>query len=141
MVAKIVLDTNVLLSGLQSKRGVSYKLLKKINHPKLELQISVPLILEYEKILVEKLSPKILSRKQIENLLDYLCSIGKANKIFYLWRPSLKDPKDEMVLELAVAAKANYIVTYNQKDFKGIESFGIKTIRPKLLLQSLGEKI
>ena len=54
-----------------------------------------------------------LSEQAINDLLDYICATSKHTKIYYLWRPCLKDPKDDMVLELAVAAKADFIVTYN----------------------------
>ena len=60
-------------------------------------------------------------------------------EIFFLWRPFLKDPKDDMVLELAVEAEVEYIVTHNLKDFNGVEHFGIKAITPKEFLQIIGE--
>lgn len=44
-------------------------------------------------------------------------------------------PKDDHVLELAVAAKVAHIVTFNVKDFKGIDKFGLKTISPKHFLE------
>jgi predicted nucleic acid-binding protein len=61
------------------------------------------------------------------------------NKVSSLWRPQLKDPGDDMVLELAVTAGCNYIITYNVNDFKGIENFGIKAITPKEFLELAGE--
>ena len=60
-------------------------------------------------------------------------------RIFFLWRPFLKDPKDDMVLELAVEAEVEYIVTHNLKDFHGAEHFGIKAITPKEFLRKIGE--
>jgi len=60
------------------------------------------------------------------------------HKIYYLWRPFLKDPMDDMVLELAVVAKCNAIITYNQRDFVGVEQFGLKVITPKQLLERVG---
>jgi predicted nucleic acid-binding protein len=59
--------------------------------------------------------------------------------VYYLWRPLIRDPKDDMVLELAVASNAEFIVTYNKADFKGSEHFGIKTITPKELLTKIGD--
>ncbi len=62
--------------------------------------------------------------------LRYLASISHLQDVFYLWRPRLKDPDDDMVLECAVAADCRYIVTHNLKDFAGIESLGVQAIRP-----------
>jgi predicted nucleic acid-binding protein len=50
----------------------------------------------------------------------------------------LPDEKDEMVLELAVAAQCDYIITYNRKDFQGVEQFGIEVLDPRTFLQQLG---
>ena len=43
-----IIDTNVLLSGLRSQKGQSYKLLHKLLNDEFEVAISVPLVLEYE---------------------------------------------------------------------------------------------
>jgi len=59
--------------------------------------------------------------------------------IYFLWRPYLRDRNDEMVLELAVAARCDYIITYNQRDFSGAEKFGIRVIGPRPFLQEIGE--
>jgi predicted nucleic acid-binding protein len=55
-----------------------------------------------------------------------LCSIAVRHEIFFLWRPVLRDPRDDMVLELAVAAGCESIVSYNRRDFKAAERFGIQ---------------
>ena len=70
-------------------------------------------------------------------MLDYICSIAEPHSIFYLWRPFLSDPRDDLVLELAVEANAEYIVTHNLRDFAGIEQFGIKAISPGAFLRRL----
>lgn len=132
----IVIDTNVLVSALRSQRGASYKLLSLIDSDKFELNISVPLILEYEENAKKRTS---LKAQAIEDIIDYICEIGKERKTFYLWRPFLKDPKDDFILELAVESQSEYIITYNKKDFKGSEQFGIKILDPKEYLQKIGE--
>ena len=79
--------------------------------------------------------------KDITDLTQYLCSIAHKQSIYYLWRPWLKDPKDDMVLEAAFASQSDYIVTYNSKDFKGKgieDSFGTKPVTAKELLVELG---
>ena len=80
-----------------------------------------------------------LSEKEIDDVLDFVISNSNRLQIHYLWRPQLKDPSDDMVLELAVTANCNYIITYNVNDFKGIENFGIKAITPKEFLELAGE--
>ena len=60
-------------------------------------------------------------------------------KIFYLWRPFLRDPNDDMVLEVAVEAQCSYIVTFNTRDFAGIEQFGLQTLTPGEFLALLQE--
>lgn len=75
----------------------------------------------------------------IDDILDYLCSVGHRRTVYYLWRPFLSDPKDEMVLELAVAAGSDLIVTYNKSDFDGVEQFGIRVMTAQEFLKETGE--
>ena len=96
------------------------------------------MILEYESTLKKVLVPDVLSSGEIDDLLDFICSIGIEAKIFYLWRPYLKDPYDDHILELAVAAGAKYVVSYNRKDFQGIERFGIEVVGPRKILELFG---
>ena len=131
----IVIDTNVLLSALYSNKGASYKLLSIIDSDKFMVNISTTLIYEYEEIL--KLKSK-LETKHIDSILNYICSIGKKNKIFYLWRPKLKDSDDDFLLELAVAS-GSIIVTLNGKDFKPASEFNIRVMTPKKFLHHIGE--
>ena len=51
--------------------------------------------------------------------------------------PALRDPGDDMVLELAVEAGADYLVTFNARDFAGAERFGVRVIAPGELLRRL----
>ncbi len=81
-----------------------------------------------------------LRKSDIDDILDFICFVAEQRKIFYLWRPYLKDPKDDMILELAAESECEYIITFNKKDFDGIEKFGIKTITPKDFLKMIGEK-
>jgi putative PIN family toxin of toxin-antitoxin system len=131
----IVIDTNVLPSALYSNKGASYKLLSLIDSDKFTVNISSTLIYEYEEIL--KLKAK-LDIKYIDSILNYICSIGKKNTIFYLWRPKLKDADDDFLLELAVKSNS-IIVTLNGKDFKPASEFNIKVMTPKEFLQHIGE--
>ena len=137
---EVVIDTNVLVSALKSKRGASFKLLTLIRQNKFDINLSVPLILEYEDVAKRLIGGTALNEEDINDILDYICSVSNRREIFYLWRPFLKDPKDDMVLELAVTSNCDMIVTYNKKDFKGVEEyFGIRLLTPKELLLEIGE--
>ncbi len=132
----LILDTNVLVAGLKSRRGASFKLLSLIDSGLFTLHLSVPLAFEYEDVLNR--SDLGISVPDSEALLDFICSIAIHQPIFYLWRPYLKDAKDDMVLEAAVAAQASHIVTFNTKDFAGIGRFGIQALWPADFLIQLG---
>lgn len=137
---EVVIDTNVLVSALKSKRGASFKLLTLIGQGKFNINLSVPLILEYEDVARRLVRETALDDEDINDILNYICSVSNRREIFYLWRPFLKDPKDDMVLELAVSSNCDMIVTYNKKDFKGVEQyFGIRLLTPKELLLEIGE--
>lgn len=130
----IVLDTNVLLSGLKSNRGFSYKLLEQLPFRIFDISISVPLILEYESVLLKHHKSIGMLESDISSVLDYLCLIGQRTRIYYLWRPFLKDPFDDHILEVAVNSKSQYIVTHNKKDFQNVDQFGIQVMSPKEFL-------
>ncbi|RLC09124.1 MAG: putative toxin-antitoxin system toxin component, PIN family [Deltaproteobacteria bacterium] len=136
---KIVIDTNVLISALRSKRGASHKLLMLVGSGKFRTALSVPLVLEYEEVAGRFTGETDLTLSDIGDIIDYLCKMADHTKIFYLWRPVLKDPDDDMVLELAVSAGCDVIVTYNKKDFGGAHSFGLRVMTAKEFLQEIGE--
>ncbi|MEN8147214.1 MAG: putative toxin-antitoxin system toxin component, PIN family [Campylobacterota bacterium] len=132
----ILLDTNVLVTALRSKHGASFLLLKLIDDKRIQLHVSTPLIKEYEDVLSR--AKHKLNSDDVKDILDYLTSIAIAHKIYYLWRPILRDIKDDMVLELAVKANS-MIITYNTDDFKEARSFNIAVLNPKEFLNMLGE--
>ena len=136
---QIVADTNVFITALRSQFGASYKLFSLVDKDVYQFNLSVPLVLEYEEVAKRMIGEISLSEQEIDDILDYVIKNSNHWHIFYLWRPQLKDPSDDMVLELAVTANCNYIVTYNLSDFKGIEKFGIKAITPKAFLELVGE--
>lgn len=139
MPPRIVIDTNVLIASLRSQYGASHKLLLLLGCGKFEIVLSVPLITEYEEAAKRLVGDKSLTNQDVDDILDYLCSVAVPKKIFYLWRPLLRDPKDDMILELAVSGGCDAIVTYNKKDFKGAETFGIPLMTAKEFLQAIGE--
>ena len=80
-----------------------------------------------------------LTQDDVTDLVDALCALSVAHEIYYLWRPYLRDPGDECILELAVAAGCDYIITFNQRDFAGVEQFGIQRKTPGEFLKVIGE--
>ena len=132
---RVILDTNVLFAGLYSSLGASYQILRAIEEDKIKTVISTTLLFECEDVLKRKKLDLGLTSQQIEIILDNLCDLSEHQKIYFLWRPYLRDPMDDHVLEVAVASKTQIIVTHNIKDFKGVEKFGIKAIPPGKLLE------
>ena len=103
------------------------------------MSISVPLVLEYESA-AKRVSRLVgLTYSDIDDIVDYICKVAEHRDIYYLWRPFLKDPKDDMVLEVAVESESEFIVTHNVRDFIGIEQFGLQATTPKQLLEKIGE--
>ena len=130
-IRSVVIDTNVILSGLKSKNGFSYKLIKLLADDVFHINISVPLVLEYEAVLIKYQNLTGLASSDIKDFIDYICRIGKKTKIYYLWRPILKDPYNDHVLEVAVASESTHLITFNSKDFEPAGKFGIKVVSPK----------
>jgi len=126
----IIMDTNVLFSGLYSSTGASFQILRLLDAGKIKPVISTTLLFEYEDVLKREQTVLNLSHKQVDTVLDNICALSNFQEIYFLWRPYLKDPKDDYVLEVAVASKTKIIVTHNLKDFKGVEKFGIQAITP-----------
>ena len=136
---QVVIDTNVLLAALRSNRGASYRLLSLIGDDRWQLNLSVPLLLEYEDVLKRPDAGLSLTHEDIDVILNFLCAIANRREIFYLWRPILLDPKDDFILELAVESSADFIITFNTKDFIDIERFGLVAITPREFLRQIGE--
>jgi len=121
MLNVIIIDTNVLVSALRSRRGASHVLLTSIGTGLFQHAVSTTLVLEYEDVLLRDRSNSGLSIIDIQVVIDYVTGTALRQPIQYRWRPYLKDAGDDHLLELAVAAGAETIVTYNQKDFAGVE--------------------
>jgi putative PIN family toxin of toxin-antitoxin system len=138
---QVVIDTNVIVAGLRSRRGSAFQLLSLIGTEQFEIHLSVPLVLEYTDVLLRELPNLYLNRDEVNDLIDFYCAVGVLHEIFFLWRPFLRDPKDEMVLELAVKAGCESIITYNIRDFVGVEHFGLKLLKPSEFLHLIGKPL
>jgi putative PIN family toxin of toxin-antitoxin system len=136
---QLVVDTNILIAAFRSKRGAAYKFLTLLNDQRWQLNLSIALVFEYEEILKRNQQSIGLNQKEIDTLLDGLCSIANHCDIFYLWRPLASDPDDDFIIDLAVKSQANFIITYNQRDLQQATQFGIQLLTPKAFLQLVGE--
>ena len=93
----------------------------------------MPLVVEYEAVLLRHLQGDLLP-EDVEAFIDYLCLVARKQDIFFLWRPFLQDPDDDMLVELAVAAQCDGIVTHNVRDFAGVDKVGLRVFTPAELL-------
>ena len=119
------------------QRGASFALLERLGSHRFDVAVSVPLVLEYEDAMLRHRGA--LSQAEVRDIVDYICSVARHHRVFFLWRPLLRDPNDDMVAEVAVAAGAQAIVTYNRRDFLGVEKFGLKIWSPQQLLERTGK--
>lgn len=136
-----VLDTNVLVSALRSRRGASFELLRLVTDERWRLHLSTALLLEYEEVARREAQHFWLHPERIEDVLDYLSARAQQHAIRFRWRPFLPDPDDDFILELAVAAQVRYVVTHNLRNFAGVEKFGVEAITPAQMLTKLRETI
>jgi putative PIN family toxin of toxin-antitoxin system len=135
---RIILDTNVIIAGLRSRRGASFELLLRVDDGSFRLCLSIPLVIQYEAIIKRQSDQLGLSEQEIDTFVDFLCSVAEPVEIHYLWRPELSDPDDDMVLEAAVAGQCDCIVTHNTHDFQNAIHFGIQIVTPGDFLVLIG---
>lgn len=138
---QIVLDTCVIESSLRSQLGASYQLLKNIHTNLFRFGISVPLYLEYEYRTEEIFHAGILkiSEKAKDAVLKALAFYADEVPIYYKIRPNLKDANDDMVFECAANYNADFLVTFNIKDFRraDLAPYRFAIITPKQFLQEV----
>lgn len=126
----VVLDSNVVFSGLFSSKGYSYELLELLRAGAFQIALTPPLLFEYEDLLFRPGKIPHISSDELDAFLDWLTFIARRQRVYYLWRPKLPDPRDDLVLEAALAASAKFIVTFNAKHFRPAESLGILALDP-----------
>jgi predicted nucleic acid-binding protein len=135
----VVLDSSVLVAGFRSRLGASFRAMTLLTASRFEIAVSVPLVLEYEAVLRRHADALGLGPQEVVGLVDYLCRVGRRQDIYFLWRPVLRDPSDEFVLELAVAAGCHAIVTHNVRDFAGARAFGVEILTPAEFISRVEE--
>ena len=124
----------MVVAALRSDKGASRQLLVSALNRQIDLLVSVPLMLEYEAVLTrpEHLSAAGLTAEAVNEVLDALAAVLVPVRLRFLWRPKLKDPADEMVLETAVNGGADRLVTFNVRHLAATAAeFGIRVRRPR----------
>ena len=133
MHVRTVLDTNVLVAALRSDKGASRRILLAALDGKLSVVVSVPLMVEYEAVLTrpEQLAAFGISADEVQEILNALAIVLEPIRLRFLWRPQLRDPADEMVLETAVHGQASRLITFNIRHLKvAAQKFGIRVLTP-----------
>ena len=129
---RLVLDTSVMVAALRSDRGASRRLLVGALSGRFTLLVSVPLMVEYQSVLVrpEHLEAARVLAGDVDGILSALAAVIERVRLAYLWRPLLRDPADEMVLETAVNGGADLLCTLNIRDFEPAKQFGMLVLKP-----------
>jgi putative PIN family toxin of toxin-antitoxin system len=130
---RIVLDTSVLVAAWRSRLAASFEILEAVGGNRFEIAVSVSLVAEYEAALLRHLVGAQRPR-HVEALVDHLCAVAVRQKVFFLWRPLLADPNDDMVVEVAIASQASAIVTHNVRDFAPARRLGVQILAPGAFL-------
>jgi putative PIN family toxin of toxin-antitoxin system len=131
------MDTSAFIAGLRSPSGASAEILRLTLLGRTDMIVSVPLFVEYEAVAMrsEHLAAAGLSPSQVTLLLDALATRVHPIDIQFLWRPQLRDPDDEMVLEVAINGGADAIVTFNPRDFAAApKRFCVRLLNPSQAL-------
>jgi predicted nucleic acid-binding protein len=131
---QVVIDTNVLIAAMRSRRGASFRLLELLGNGKWRPNLTVALVLEYEAILKREFPALGLTITDADNVINGLCSQAGLHRQYFLWRPAANDPDDDLVLEAAIASRSDFILTYNQRDFREAHTFGISCLPPREFL-------
>jgi putative PIN family toxin of toxin-antitoxin system len=128
------MDTDAVVAAMRSPTGASAAIIRAVQQGKATLLLSVPLALEYEAI-CHKADHRLaagLSDQQVDVFVDALIALSEPVETHFLWRPQLRDPNDEMVLEAAVNGRADALVTFNLRDFGAVpERFGVASMLPR----------
>ena len=137
---RLVLDTDVLVAALRSPAGASAEILRRVQASQVLMLASVALFTEYEAVLTrpEQLRATKHSAADMRRLLDELAERVLRVHGWFLWRPQVRDPADEMVLEAAVNGQADALISFNRRDFGDAPArFGVVLATPGQFLRSI----
>lgn len=137
---RVVMDTSVIVAALRSAGGASNALLVLIAERAIRPLATTALFLEYEAVLLraEQRLATGMSEAEVGGFLAALASAAEAVEVHFQWRPQLRDPADEMVLEAAINGRADALVTHNVADFLAAAArFGLRVVTPGEILKEL----
>ncbi len=141
MAIKVVVATNVLVAGLIGGKGPNREVLRRCLEGGLQPVVGNALYLEYQDLLNRKKIQELCKQTSVSlmEFLDGFAQVCTAVDARYLWRPNLKDEADNHLVELAIAARAAYIITNNVSDFAQAElkQLGYEVITPEQILRLL----
>lgn len=127
------MDTDTIVAAMRSPTGASAALLQAARREHVTLAATVPLCIEYEDVCSrpEHVAAAEFSSADLSVFLDAVVSLMEPVEAWWLWRPQLRDPGDELVLEAAVNGRTAAIVTFNRRDFRpAAERFGLEILLP-----------
>ena len=136
----LALDTDVIVAALRSPAGASHGLIQLLRAGRIQAVATIGMFVEYEAVLTRPLhlAATGLTVAETGRFLDGLAALIVPVRPHFLWRPQLRDPNDEMVLEAAVNGRADAIVTFNRRDFlPAARRFGIGVEEPSEIIRRL----
>lgn len=138
---RVIFDTSLLVAATRSREGASFQLLSMLPSRDFEIALTVALYTEWQSVLTrpEHLPPGATVESALA-FLRYLASLAYFQDVHFLWRPFLRDPNDDMVLECAVASGSRFIVTHNIKGFRRSPELKVQAITPAEFLTILRSK-
>ena len=131
------MDTDAMVAAMRSPAGASAAMIRAVRRRQATLLLNVPLAMEYEAVCrrSEHREEAGLSGRQVEIFLDAIIAMGEPVPTHFLWRPQLRDPNDEMVLEAAVNGRADALVTFNVRDYgTAAAQFGVEVLLPRVAI-------
>jgi putative PIN family toxin of toxin-antitoxin system len=137
---RIVLDTDVIVAAMRSPSGASAAILRAVDAGQARLLSSVALILEYETQCTQPVHCEAAKLSLLDAVVfvDAVAALSEPVELYFFWRPQLRDPGDEMVLETAINGRADFIVTFNLRDYEQVpHQFGIEVLRPAEVIQRI----
>lgn len=132
-----MIDTNALIVALRSSSGASYQILMAADRGDFEMALSVPLLAEYDDVSSRPDMGITIPASAVDAIIRRIAQVAHRQQIYFLWRPILPDPGDDMVLEMAIASGATHIVTFNSKDLRLAAQFGIAVLPPAAFIHLL----
>lgn len=138
--ARVVLDTNVLVAGLRSRQGASHAILRHVAARRIRPLVTIGLFLEYEAVLKrpEHRAAHGFSEDEVDGFMAEFAALAEPVEVHFLWRPQLSDPSDELVLEAAVNGRGDALVTHNIRHFsQAAQRFGLTVLSPAGLAERM----